>query len=452
MPAVTLPNKLELLRWLVRGSLNKAPHRTARLWYLLQRLYGGDRPWCEELPKLWTYPDLRDRLFAESHPKGDHLTVQEVRQGCWNESCICRVSTQQLLQLTPAETTDLFGSTDIAAVLAEPAFGTVHNSVRQDLKILVHRGWLHKTGSSFACVPETQWPLVAKTRLDDIDAPSLVQALTSISFVYPEVEPLLATLGDALEPRVFLQIDLPLVEEDQERVNDYHSTLAELWRAGGQPVTFRYGFREPDGLRKQVKVVVYPVCLHYMVRAKYLSAYGRDPHGQIGWHNYRLDRIASPNITVLDWCDRRVPKELQVLRETQRLPTIQQVQEALAEAWGFRFYAPKQWLLLRFPAEFAEYYVRRTQRHPTFREIAYREIETAAARYLKPSARLLLQELLQRRSPEDAYFEAWVRAGDVNIAQRMRMWRPQGEVLAPGALRAQMQQEAQQELNLYEVD
>jgi len=448
---VTLPNKLGLLRWLARRSLNKAPHRAARLWYLLQRLYGGDRPWCEELPQWWTYPELRDRLFAEAHPKGDELTVEEVRHRCLARDCICRVATRQVLQLTPAETVDLFGQMDIAAVLAAPAFGTVHNSVRQDLKILVERGWLHKEGAAFSCVPARRWPRVAGGE-GLAECQSLVQALTVLAFVYPEVEPLLATVPDASASRVFLQMDFALNESEQERVNDYQSTLAEVWQGEGQPVTFAYSFGEKGQPRREVRAVVYPVCLHYVVRALYLSAYGRDPRGDLAWHNYRLDRILSKNITVLAWSDRRVPKELQELRARQQLPTVPQVRESLAEAWGFRFYAPKRWLLLRFPSEFAEHYVRRTQRHPTFREISYGKIEAVATRHLDRMEQEQLRELLQRRSPQDVYFEAWVREGDVNIAQRMRMWRPQGEVLTPGALRAQMGQEARQELNLYEVE
>ena len=450
---MALPNKLGLLRWLARGSLHKAPHRTVRLWYLLQKLYEGDRPWCEELPQRWTYPELRDRLFAAGHPPGDELTVAEVRHRCLARDCLCRVATRQLLQLTPAETVDLFGRMDVAAVLAAPAFGTVHNSVRQDLKILVERGWLHKEGAAFSCLPARRWPRVTEAGgwAELADRQNLVQALTDLAFVYPEVEPLLATLPEASESRVFLQMGFALNELEQERVNDYQSTLAEVWQRGGQPVSFDYSFGEAGQPRQKVRAVVYPVCLHYVVRALYLSAYGRDPRGELAWHNYRLDRILSKTITVLAWGDRRVPKELQELHTTQRLPTVQQVRDALAEAWGFRFYAPKQWLLLRFPWEFAEHYVRHTQRHPTFREIPYGHIEAAAARHLDSTAQAELRELLQRRSPQDVYFEGWVRAGDINIAQRMRMWRPQGEVLAPTPLREQMRQEARQELNLYEV-
>ncbi len=451
---MALPNKLGLLRWLAQGSLAKAPHRTARLWYLLQKLYGDNRPWCEELPRRWTYPDLRDRLFAEGHPTGDGLTVEEVRHRCLAKDCICRVVTRRLLQLTPVEIEDLFGRGDVDAVLEKPPFGTVHNSVRQDLKILVERGWLHKAGAAFSCLPERQWPRVTEAGgwTELAERQNLVQALTDLAFVYPEVEPLLATLPAVSESRVFLQMDFALNDRDQERVNDYQSTLAEVWQRGGQPVSFDYSFGEAGQPRQKVRAVVYPVCLHYVVRALYLSAYGRDPGGELAWHNYRLDRILSQTITVLDWGDRCVPKELQELRATQRLPTVQQVRDALAEAWGFRFYAPKQWLLLRFPWEFAEQYVRHTQRHPTFREISYSKIEAVATRHLDATAQAELRALLQRRSPQDGYFEAWVRTGDVNIAQRMRMWRPQGEVLAPSPLREQMRREARQELNLYEVE
>lgn len=61
-----------------------------------------------------------------------------------------------------------------------------------------------------------------------------------------------------------------------------------------------------------------------------------------------------------------------------------------------------------------------------------------------------MQRVVAARSPQDVYYAGWVRLGDINVVMRLRDWRPQGEVIAPWALRQQMREEAKQEAETYE--
>ena len=52
---------------------------------------------------------------------------------------------------------------------------------------------------------------------------------------------------------------------------------------------------------------------------------------------------------------------------------------------------------------------------------------------------------------EDAYYIAWIRAGDINVLMRLREWRPNGEVIAPLSIRYQMKAEVEQEFQNYQT-
>lgn len=224
--------------------------------------------------------------------------------------------------------------------------------------------------------------------------------------------------------------------------------MRNLWHGQeGGIVQFDYWYKSD----RKVTSTVYPVCLHYARRAKYLTAYGTDPQGALGWHNYRLDRIASRRLEILGWEDHQVSEELLQLYRGGKLPNSEDVAQAMEEAWGFNFYLPKQLMILRFSREFADWYVKDTERHPTFESIEYKELEDLIwAEVLDEGQQQQILQILDQRSPEDAYFKAWVRVGDINLIMRLRDWRPQGEVIAPICLRERMRQEALQELAHYQ--
>ncbi|HYW19420.1 MAG TPA: TIGR03985 family CRISPR-associated protein [Nodularia sp. (in: cyanobacteria)] len=200
----------------------------------------------------------------------------------------------------------------------------------------------------------------------------------------------------------------------------------------------------------KVQITVYPVCLHYLRRAKYLSAYGIDPQNNIAWHNYRLDRIASPNLRVLAWGDPAVPKPLKQMWHTGDLPTPDNIQTELDAAWGFNFYLKREFLILRFPPAFAKRYVDNTFRHPSFRTVPYEKLAKLIVQNIPQPQQQQVFDILQQKPHSDAYYIGWIRTGDINVLMRLRDWRPNGEVIAPLSIRQQLKQEAIQELSNYQ--
>ncbi|WP_253188109.1 TIGR03985 family CRISPR-associated protein [Leptolyngbya sp. 'hensonii'] len=472
-----------MLQWLSAGQLGNRLQRTVRLWVLLSHLYGPTWNWAIQLPQPFSYPDLRDRLFAPTHKQSDNLSIEVITSTCTDPSCACHQTMQAWLSgthLIPSEPRWLeemihltgLSMAELQGQLQLYPFATVHRSLREDLKLLAKLGWLQSSDrGSYLCQIPAHWPepptevetAPELARLSSSETWDLLRALESVSFMQPNLEPTIQALWDQAtkadppmsrleqEPtqRIFLELEYILFPDTQDRVDTYQDQLTQLWRKGeGGVITFEYFMARAQ---KQVQVIVHPVCIHYVRRAKYLSAYGLDPEGQIGWHNYRLDRIVSDRLRILPWGDPLVPKALKDLWHAGQLYTPDYVREQLRQAWGFNFYLRRELLLLRFPRAFAHGYVEDTVRHETFRSIAYKKIPALLQREHVPEPeQQQILALLQQRSAKDAYYHAWVRIGDINVTMRLRDWRPNGEVLAPCSLRQQMAEEATQELAHYQ--
>lgn len=348
-------------------------------------------------------------------------------------------------------------------------FATVHRTLRDDLKHLAALGWLRSLGrGKFKTTAPAQWPLPPKaiapecpeSGLSSRDIWSLLHILEPIAFLQPQLAVVIDTLWKqaAHQPRgittdvpqrVFVHLDYIVPDEVQDLADQHQVDIETLWH---QPDGGVIQFDNWSARQQQLsRVTVYPVCFHYARRAKYLSAFGETPEGSLGWHNYRLDRIRSPRLRVLPWGDPAVPEILKRLRHTGDLPTPIQVQAALDEAWGFNFYLPKALLLLRFPPEFARWYVQDTLRHPTFAAVEYKELPgLIEAEVLEQAARRALLAIVAQRPSTDAYYWGYMRVGDINVTMRLRDWRPMGEVIAPLGVRQQMVAEARAELERYE--
>ena len=361
-------------------------------------------------------------------------------------------------------------------MLQQQPFQTVHRSIRDDLTYLSELGWLDSQGRGrFFTRDLQQWPALteqpsvslARSERSPLSYLSIAQSwevlrsLESIAFIQPNLEVIIRILWERLIPsidissdklsseperRIFIHLDYILSESSQEQVDSLQAQIEQLWRDGGGIVQFNYNSKAS----RVLPITVYPVCLHYVRRAKYLSAYGSDPSGHFGWHNYRLDRIVSAQLTLLDWQDEQVPAALKSMHGQGQLPEPKTVSAALAEAWGFNFYLPKQLLIMRFSPAFAQRYVQHTDRHATFEPIDYADISPLVRRTISDSTeQTTILETLSRKNPDDEYYRAWIRLGDINIVMRLRDWRPNGEVIAPVALREQMRLEAQTELVNY---
>lgn len=474
------PLNPEVLQWLAAGRLDDRLQRSLRLWVLLRQLYGQASPWSRELSQPFRYGDIRRRLFASSHGQQENMTVQELTQGCASHSerlrqrtCICQWTLADWLQDTYLSLADwqqaiarLTGM-DAAAVqheLEQAPFATVHRSIRKDLALLAAQGWLETPAKGqYRCRKPQQWPsLPQQGSLQGLSAHQsweLLRALEDIAFVQPNLYIAIQSLweqlaggGEATEPsgppskRIFIHLDYILSEEIQERVDTLQEQIEQLWKTDTGVIRFEYEFSPVQ----TVLITVYPVCLHYSRRAKYLSAYGFDPEGQFGWHNYRLDRIVSDRLQIVTWDKLSNTDPLSQLHAQRALPTPATVDAALKEAWGFNFYFPKCLLIMRFSPAYAQRYVDDTQRHPTFRSASYPSLIKLVEQCIPETAgKAQVLVALQNRPATDAYYTGWIRLNDINIVMRLRDWRPQGEVIAPLAMRERMHQEALQELAHY---
>lgn len=478
------PPSPSILHWLSAGQLAHRLQRTLRLWVLLHRLYGVQPHWSTSLPQPFSYPDIRERLFADSHGRSDSLSAQDLTATCADLTCLCHKTLQTWLyevspRLTASEwLTEMAQLTGLAATeleqhLDQCPFATVHRSLRDDLKLLSQQGWLEPLPQGrYRCVSTAKLPLppppaASLTAHSALFAPlsaaqtwEMLRVLEALAFVQPNLQLVVQALWEQLtaidahrlreEPsqRIFIHLDYILSEAMQEKVDDFQEQIEQLWGTpDGGVIQFKTWLAREE---RQVPVTVYPVCLHYARRAKYLSAYGLDPEGNLAWHNYRLDRIASKKLKVLAWGDPGVPQGLKELRHAGELPSPEAVKAKLDEAWGFNFYLPRQLLLLRFPAKFAHWYVDHTVRHPTFCPIAYSRLPDLIRQEITdPLEQQETLKLIARRSASDAYYAVWIRAGDINVMMRLRDWRPNGEVIAPLSLRQDIAKEVTQELAHY---
>lgn len=467
-----------ILQGLSAGQLASRIQRTLRLWVWLHRLYGPQPNWALSLPQPFSYPDVRDRLFAPSHGRSDALSAPALTASCTDPTCVCHRTLQAWLREASPHLSEPEWVTEMAQLTGlTPAelehhlplcpFATVHRSLRDDLKQLSQQGWLESLNhGQYRCVPTHHLPTLAVSSsaapqdlfapLDAAQSWEILRVLEAISFVQPNLQLVVQSLWEQLtatdarhrreapSQRIFIHLDYILSETAQEQVDDLQEQIEQLWRTpDGGVIQFKTWLAREE---RQVQVTVYPVCLHYARRAKYLSAYGLDPDGQIGWHNYRLDRITSRRLKVFAWGDPAVPKVLKSLRHKGELPTPEFVKTALDAAWGFNFYLPRQRLILRFPTQFARWYVDNTVRHPTFRAIAYPELPRLIRQEIADTQeQQALLDLIASRPAQDAYYTAWIRTGDINVIMRLRDWRPNGEVIAPLALRHAIAQEVEQE-------
>ena len=467
----------EALNWLAKGRLADRCLRAIRLWVILHLLY-PETAQNTPLPQLFRYGDVRDRLFASTHSRDNNASTRTLSANC--TTCCCQKTVKSILKNSPLaisipdwkqQMSALAGLSpeQIKDILQQRPFATVHRSIRDDLTYLSELGWLENKGQGqfllkadrhLPQMPKAQMAAASELSIDDLW--EVVRSLESVAFVKPNLDIIIHSLWQQLtertqtthrrelaEPtqRIFIHLDYILSEAMQEQVDTLQEQIERLWQEGGGIVQFNYN----QHAGRTVQSTVYPVCLHYARRAKYLSAYGQDPAGNFGWHNYRLDRITSSRLTILAWGKPQVPTPLQETHAAGTLPTSEEVSEALSQAWGFNFYLPRQLLIMRFSPQFAERYVQDTDRHATFEPIPYRSIAKLIKQEIKgPAEQATLLKILSQKNKSDRYYRAWIRLGDINIVMRLRDWRPNGEVIAPIELRQQMQEEAQQECSHYQ--
>ncbi|AFZ18412.1 TIGR03985 family CRISPR-associated protein [Allocoleopsis franciscana] len=463
------PPQPTLLQKLAKGLLEQNHHltRAVRLWVWLRWLY-GDKGYTV-LPDCFTYADWRQAFFSETHQ-------DEKREDVFSHqdpNCACTKTTRQWLYELDIPVDEWqqslqkqipISDSDLKDFLQERLFAQVRKSLQSDLDLLVTWGWLQQvpsqTGRSKHYRRVEVLPISHK--LENLESEGslttkeqvyVAETLEMLGFLDPNI-PLLAEQifeqphEDTRRVSLYIDYLVPESTQKQDDVDQIQGELQEIWNSGQiQPLLLTYHSAHL-GLVKEC--VVYPVCIYYMERAKYLCAYGSTPNGEINWHNYRLDRICSKRLVSLDWEDPRVPQLLREKYEDGQLPTQKTVQTQLKQAWGFDFYKPSALMLLRFNQKFHDRYIRGTFLHHTFEPIDYQQADSLIKQHTQnPEHRQALLEILQSRSPADAYYQAQYRVTDYHVLRRLRALGPEVEVLLPWDLREKIALHIQQTWNHY---
>lgn len=439
---------IELLQWLARGSLKQNLLRAVRLWVWLQFFY-GEAKHRVDLDTAFTYADCRDAFFSPSHPRSEGAPpLHDAQCPCGKTTAdwlfpgeqplelgLWRRAFQQHQQLESTQAQD-----KLEGLLRQRPFAVTRRSLAADFQALVALGWLHHDEPYYRRV--TRFPTLPVAKA--ISTASADPPLT-LNLIQPDLAAIAHTLSHQNDgsSRFFLHLDYVVPRNAIDSVEDRLEILKQLWNESPiRPVKLAYHSASRQCQRFEV---VYPVCVYYAQRAVYLC--GFNPQLEHGWYNYRLDKVL--HLTPVDWADSVVPEGLYQHYRKHPLPTPEYVEQEIERVWGFDFYLPPQRLLLRFERDFHDRYVKETVRHETFQPISYGQACRLIQQHTQASEQQTLLAVLQLRSPQDAYYQAYYRQGDPNIRQRLRAWRPYGEVLLPWDLRQEMATEVEREFQFY---
>ena len=347
----------QLLQQLAKGSLeqNQNLTRAIRLWTFLHWLY-SDKGYIS-IPSNFTYTDWRKAFFSQTHQderKQDILSHQA-------PNCACIKTIRQWLlelevsvdewQYSLKEEISISNSA-LKKLLEERLFAQVRKSLQSDLDLLVSRKYLQRVNSTpgrnkyYQRVENLPY---LESAVSQKNQAYLAETLGMFSFLDPSLPLLAEEFSEQVNEdnhRVFLYVDYLVPESSpiQDAVDEIQSELQSLWNSQEIfPILLTYYSAH---LNLQKECAVYPVCIYFMERAKYLCAYGTTPIGEINWYKYRLDRIISKRIETLDWQDPRVPQLLREQYSNRQLPTPKTVNTKLKEVWGCDFYKHKELMIL----------------------------------------------------------------------------------------------------------
>ena len=460
------PLQVQLLQWLVRGSLKQNLPQASRLWAWLQLLY-GEQPL--PLPARFNYADCRAALFTETHPKGDrtpsnhdphcpchkplaawlfspYANPAQVQEECLMWAGEIESFKSELIRSGAFLTAD--NAKLISLLQTDRPFEVSRRTLSSDLRRLCELGWLHQKEEGYERV--TSWPEYP-TALTNNDA----------SFLQPDLAEIATNLSSNLfggmgEQRFFVHTDYVVPKESHDRVGDWQDKLKSLWQQTPEQTTappLKLTYWSASYLQ-HCEVVVYPVCIYYYRRGPYLCAWGQVPEqhksvkAQLDWRNYRLDKIIE--IEPLSWQASTVPEALLRKQQRHQLPHPDEIQARMDQVWGFDYYQSARELLVRFDAEWDERYIRNSLRHATFKKVSYEQARSLIQTALPPAQSDRILAALSARFSQSAYYQARYRHNDPNVRQRLRAWRPHIEVILPWDLRQQFAKEVAAEQQFYQ--
>lgn len=448
--------QVELLQWLARGSLKQKLPRAIRLWVWLRSLYGNpqDRLMLQD---GFTYAEWRSVFFSSSHTKGEDVpNLHDVNCPCakttaeWLFTEKTGINADVWQELLLAHTG--IPKSQIEEILQQRLFGVTRRSLQGDLENLAQLGWLVYKEEKYYRVQE--FPQLPTTPKDEAYT-SKINAY-ELNFLHEDLVAIAENHAHRINgiQRFFLKLDYVIPKMTLDVVDEWQYQLREIWaQTPVPPVKLTYASAK---VGKLVNCIVYPVCIYYMQRAVYLSAYGESPDQKTAWYNFRLDRITK--MIPMNWADYQLPLNLQQQYQKHSLPSPDYITLEMSKAWGFDFYLPIKLMLLRFDQEFGDRYIKNTERHDTFKAISYQQAQRLIQREVKhPEHKQSLLKVLANRSPQDAYYQVFIRyqdrnLRDNNVIMRLRAWRPKCEVIFPYELRESIAAEVARELQIYEPD
>ncbi len=458
MPEFTAPPSVHLLKQLVPNSLKQSLAKAVRLWVILRSLYGEDGdPLRLELDRHFTHTAWETFFFSKTHK-----FPRDTRPTAHDKNCHCHPKLEDWLfkgdracdrltwcnsfcdafKMTRGELETLFKKSD-------RLFGITGKSLESDFKALVNLGCLHFPVKPDGTIDNSQYLKVETLPaiLAEPIAPGL-SSLSSAEFIQTDLYEFVDSLAQPIQgiQRFYLHTDYIVARNYLDQVSDFQVQLKACWEMPETPpIALQY-----ESAREHQRVLdwtIYPVCVFYYQRAPYLFGFGyqvdEDGVSALQWYDFRLDHIR--DLTVLDWADDRLIPEFLDYRSVP--PSPDDIHEEMAQTWGFEFYRPAEWLVLRFERYFYSTYIEPTERAALFTKMSLREVRDWVAR--SPADRKVLQSRLALLSDHDQYCRVQFRMGDRNILMRLRAWGFNVEVLLPIALRREIAIEVEKQGKMY---
>lgn len=471
------------LHLLAQGNnLKQQLPKAVRLWVILRSLYGIDTDEVKlDLGENFTYNEWRDQFFNDknSHTRDQSPPLHDPECNCakslkywlfdsnlsmaqdgWKKSFlpIYQIEADALeVLLSSGKCPDKKKgnkkgkrSKPIPPKSGEPEspeyrlFCVTGKNLQYDFESLIKLGWLEATKSGHEYLKVQSFPDIKISHDNSTETEKIITSCDFTEIYDTYREPI-----NGIQ-RFFMHVDYVVSKEAIDIIGDWQYQLKSIWeKTPVPPIFIEY---DSASLGIEGKRLIYPVCLYYFQRATYLCAFGQRPKNKrdIGWYNYRLDRIKT--ITELDWNNAEIPVEVRQQWENQSI-SPEYIQGQMAEAWGFDFYQNSRVMLLRFNQDFHENHIKDSFRHETFKQIKSKtDFTDLLQEYADiPEAKELLEKIKSNFPKDDsAYYRAKYRVGDNNVIMRLRAWGPNVEVLLPQELRDRVKEDSEKTWQLYQ--
>jgi len=347
---------VELLQWFARGSLKQNLLRSIRLWVWLCTLYGESKQRLSlDLEAGFTYSQWRDLFFTSTHSKGEEVPKHD------DVNCLCNKTTADWLfnSQTGIIAADWKKSlishvgikeSKLNKLLRERLFSVTRRSLQGDLEILESLGWLIYKNQKYFSVNE--FPLRLLSVKDEASKAKF--SAFELNFLHDDLVAIAQNHSQEINgiQRFFVHLDYVIPKSTIDLVENWQWELKELWKKTPvPPIQITYNSAK---IKNTVDCVVYPICIYYVQRAVYLSAFGNNPKHDDCWYNFRLDRIQE--IKSLDWKDSAISQQLKQRYQQKNLPNPEEISLKMSQGWGLDFYLPAQLMILRFDLDFARRY------------------------------------------------------------------------------------------------